>query len=615
MSFDAQSTRLRRDDDVWDRAEGLIAELEGETKTLQFSDPDEFSDWIEQLARRLQTCCQSDTVRIRMLSSLIENAVEDFTQPESSVDIQTSARRAPSETDAKRCTTTAPILDKHTLCIDQTFPRSLTDERRRSIRETQQAIADLLIPVSLRFLLQQQSVEIGRAQEDTRRTAQLITALQGEGPLHRICVVLAEWFSCDRVCVVDPDQQRILATSSHRLIDRRSVEMRILAQAVSQGHSVDSIVHIDTIDIASGSDQKESAEIRVTYENFEKDGGSTATLREQVTVNHATIEQGIRTALKQDPIAAKPGRQRIVSTLKRRPLVTAIALVAVGMIALLPVPFRLRVRGTLHPSARQAVFATDQGIIEQVHVQEGDLVSVGTPLLRISSPQRSQLHEEILGRLATAQAKLSAFQSQRRASPGKEASRVEVVKAEIAGLQNQLKLLQSQRERLSILAPIDGRVRLWEQEISLLGRPVAHGQRLMTVIGEEGGHELSLEIPDHELGYLQEAHALVNPASEKTARVGEPPRNLRFHLSSFPGQTRVASNLRSESSAIKNSMGKTVVIAHCQVEPNHDSPLDLRSLHEHANVVAQIDCGKRSLGFVMFRKLIEWTRTSGVIPR
>ncbi|MCH5376554.1 MAG: HlyD family secretion protein, partial [Planctomycetes bacterium] len=157
----------------------------------------------------------------------------------------------------------------------------------------------------------------------------------------------------------------------------------------------------------------------------------------------------------------------------------------------------------------------------------------------------------------------------------------------------QLKLVQAERERLTIRSPIRGRLQTWDVQRLLEARPVIQGQVLMTVADVDGPWVVELEIPDHHISHVSAARDATGEALPVTFVLKTAPEARYSGLVESIGMTTISDD--RETPYVK----AVVNIDREQV------PL----LRSGASVVARIQCGRRSLGYVWLHDLIDAVRT------
>ena len=302
----------------------------------------------------------------------------------------------------------------------------------------------------------------------------------------------------------------------------------------------------------------------------------------------------------------------IVRTPLRRMLVGAA--MAVLLLWLIPADFEIEVRGQAFPAERRRLFAPDDGIIEQLLVQADEPVVVGQALLRIRNPERELQLNRVMGEIESASSRILAIRATRTSTasgnnanspsrPSDLSSEEQQMEQKLIAMRQEQALLEQQISAMNVTAPIDGMVyqrRLHEQ---LTARPVQRGQLLLEVVNSGSDWELQLQIPDTVVGYVRAASgATCTDAMSKSAAKFTGP-DVQFTLASAPGRIHTTS-LSSLDLATHLSDGQL----NCQATAPMD--VSLRAQLRPGQVVnARIDCGRRSLGFVWFREVIEfWQR-------
>ena len=596
-----------------------VGDIESQSKRMDLPDFEVFERWVEEVAVRLKSMCSSLGVGMRF------TPMKPGVFPSDPPTLQRTVG-LPIASDAKDCseiivkegweltkdggetlTTQAMIDSSQSLMIQQAFAVPVSLDLRQPYEETQRAIGELLVPASLRILLHLKSVQLQIQLEQAGRVEGLFSGGDRANSLHQISLVIANWFDSDRVCVLDHSTKRMIASSTNPSIDKLSSQMIDLADTALGDPAARPDLHVERLEVFTPQARKPCL-LSLTFERFGESPQSPKSLADSIAPHRPLIARAMESALRRSP-AFSLLQRRSAATLRKRLVTTAFLLVAtVTSLVFVPVTFRLPVQGTLQPATQHAVFATDKGIIEQVHVHDGSPVKEGDLLLSLMSPGLDRLQEQLQAELITAQAKLAATQSRRSTTNDSHSSQTEVIKSEIDGLHQQLQVLLAQQSRLTIHSPIEGTVRRWDKELSLVGQPVTHGQRLLTVSSSANGHRLKLEVPDHESGYLlSHRNAISSGASKHIEASQEGGVEVRFHIASQPGESFVTRIDQMEDSAMNNAAGKTVVMVGCSVARGTFESLE--PIHQYANVIAEVDCGQRPLGFVLFRKLIEWTRS------
>jgi len=144
-----------------------------------------------------------------------------------------------------------------------------------------------------------------------------------------------------------------------------------------------------------------------------------------------------------------------------------------------------------------------------------------------------------------------------------------------------------------VRAPIAGSVLTWNTVELLRARPVSRGQALVTVADLDGPWELQLHVPDKR----------ITPVLAAASSTG-PELSVSFVLATDPA-TKLTGTLQriSERSEAAESEG-SFVPATVRIDRSR-----VPHLIPGATVVARVDCGRRSLGYVWLHDLIDAVRT------
>jgi multidrug efflux pump subunit AcrA (membrane-fusion protein) len=281
---------------------------------------------------------------------------------------------------------------------------------------------------------------------------------------------------------------------------------------------------------------------------------------------------------------------------------SVIAVIALAL-ALIPSDFKVEARGELQPVTRREIFAPADGVIGDVRVKHGQMVAKGEVLLTLTQSQLELEMARVTGELQTAEKRLAATQSL-RLEPNRtkedSAQRAHQFSAEeeelkelIKSLKKQEGILNSHRAELTVRSPLAGKVLTWNVEPLLTARPVARGQQLMTVADVTGAWELDLQVPDDRIGHVLNAQHAVDR-----------PLRVEFVTATDPGNVYQTTVGKIAQTAESVREGEPTVKVTATVEPN-----TIPDPRPGAEVIAQIDCGRRSIGYVWFHDLIDAIRS------
>lgn len=279
-------------------------------------------------------------------------------------------------------------------------------------------------------------------------------------------------------------------------------------------------------------------------------------------------------------------------------LVVAAALAALlATLTLVPAEFAITARGELQPQRRYHVFAPQEGVVTTLAKSEGDSVRRGDTLVVLTSSKLALALAEVVGKRRTTEEQLAAIRSARmqNETPGPARDRYELsaqeaqLKEKLEGLEQQFQILSEQRRQLTVGSPIDGQILTFDLERLLAARPVQSGDKLLTVADIDGPWELELRIDDDQAGHVLAAQ-----------REGGSQLPVAFILATDPG-VQYAGQVRNVAAATEiDNAGRPTMFA--QVDLAVPCPPAPRP---GATVIARIHCGRRSIGYVWLRPLLE----------
>ncbi|SFI18604.1 HlyD family efflux transporter periplasmic adaptor subunit [Planctomicrobium piriforme] len=291
---------------------------------------------------------------------------------------------------------------------------------------------------------------------------------------------------------------------------------------------------------------------------------------------------------------------------KGRRLWTAIAIVlgviAVGLgLWLIPWDYRVQGAGLAMPVIQHEVFAPWDGDVREVLVESGQRVTAGTLLLRLESDELDAEKIQIENELQEKQKLLAALTQQenvaRRKNDVDELTKIvsEFVKTgiEVEGAESRLKKIKSRIEKLNIKAPADGVVATFQVRQLLQNRPVKRGELLMEVMEPDGPWRLELEVPEYRMGHLMQA---LNASPDHTLPV-------EYVLATavekgYPGTLKLVGTRSNESQE-----EGTIVEVYADIDAK-----DLPAKNIGSEVTAKINCGKKSLFYVLFGDVVEFVQ-------
>lgn len=279
-------------------------------------------------------------------------------------------------------------------------------------------------------------------------------------------------------------------------------------------------------------------------------------------------------------------------------------LLATLAFAFYPATYRVSARGVIEPATQRHVFANVGGISKRVVVKHGTQVKAGDLLLEMTNPELAAQISELMGQIQIATRQLESLRAMRLVQPGREATQEvdrlageeQRVTLQLASFQTQLTLLRQQEAELTVHSPIDGVVITWDIERSLTARPIERGQRLMTVADTAGPWELTLQVADRHAGAIQSA------AQRQAAANSSAPLMVSFVLGTDPRSIRHAELISLSDAAQPNESRETEL----QVRAAVDAASLGATVQVATEVRATVDCGKASLGYVLFHEIVDY---------
>lgn len=297
---------------------------------------------------------------------------------------------------------------------------------------------------------------------------------------------------------------------------------------------------------------------------------------------------------------------RVTGWFQGRNLVkTVAALLAVALIglafALVPWDYRVEGEGRLMPVIQRNVFCPWDGKVEQIFVQSGQRVTAGDPLLQLVNDElraevvqaRNDLNEKkkllnaIEGQLSEAQ------ETNSREEVIKFTGQLVETRIQVEGAEKKLQILEDRMERLTVRAPIGGVVATFQIEQLLGDRPVKRGESLLEIMDEKGPWRLQLQVEEHRMGHVLRAQDKLGTEELPVEFV------LATHVEHAFNGTLDTIATRSNKAEEAGSVVEVFVDVNAE---------ELPSRRIGAEVTAKINCGKRSLGYVLFGDVVEFVQ-------
>jgi multidrug efflux pump subunit AcrA (membrane-fusion protein) len=303
-------------------------------------------------------------------------------------------------------------------------------------------------------------------------------------------------------------------------------------------------------------------------------------------------------------------KRQVAKHVARSTAIAGAALAMVAALILVPADFTVEATGTVEPTVRQEVFAPRSGLVEEVLVANGADVAAGQPLARLRDPSLELDLKRVHGEMETVRRQLEAARATKSSRDVRDANPVELYRLsaserefeqQLANLQSELTLLDRERENLVVRSPIAGRVVTWDVASRLTARPVERGEALLTVADLSADWQLELDVADDRIGYVLEAQ-----------HQADAPLPVRFRLRSADAANTGHVKTIGLSANIDTKDGATarptvdVVVAFDKSELADAARRDLRP---GISARGEIECGRRSLGYVWLHDVWDTTLT------
>jgi hypothetical protein len=269
-----------------------------------------------------------------------------------------------------------------------------------------------------------------------------------------------------------------------------------------------------------------------------------------------------------------------------------------AFMALFPYSFGLGAKGSLIPEHQHEVFAKVDGTMEEIYVSDdGDTeIEFGSQLARMKNTDIALEIGRIEGDIAVQQASIASSRSLQRGrlSPIEDvevAGKIAEAEKLIESLTAEKEVKLQEQQLLYVVSPAKGRVVNWNVRQNLLHRPVTRGQNLMTIVDPETSWQIELEMPEKRLAHLIRAR-----------QKSDQPLKVTFGLVSNPGTEYEGELLDiDEKLDVYSDEGNTALV---RVAFPNDA-IDPELLRSETRVTAKIQCGTRSIGYVIFHEMFE----------
>lgn len=312
----------------------------------------------------------------------------------------------------------------------------------------------------------------------------------------------------------------------------------------------------------------------------------------------------------------------------------------VATLLLVPMELRMHGKGKFAAETRRSIYAEEDGVVDQVFISHGQVVSAGTPLVHIRSEQLQLEHNNRLSEWHKAEdAVLAAIDKLRDERTAGGPGNVSLAGAELNIAENDremqrraIEVTEKRMQSTNVQSPIEGMIATWEPKRRLQGKPVKRGEEMLMVAqvdgkdpqGEDVRWVLEIKMPEHKMGHVLEAE------SQRLARGDQETLRASFILASHPEKKFAAHVERIATTAeFDQDLKEHIVMVrivpddverfHAELAPTEDGNgrrvtivrMDMKDgtslkLSPDAEVQAKIDCGRCTLGYWALGELVEW---------
>jgi multidrug efflux pump subunit AcrA (membrane-fusion protein) len=306
------------------------------------------------------------------------------------------------------------------------------------------------------------------------------------------------------------------------------------------------------------------------------------------------------------PLWQALGRTRWMVQARALPRTVAVAALMMAVVlglTLIPADFTVEGPAELQPELRREVYARADGVVGDVRVEHGEDVQPGQVLAELRNTELDFQFTRVLGELQTTRKKLAAVQAARLEGPPAGSrdreqfqsltSEEEELKESLRSLEEQFQLLSEYKNDLIVTSPIAGRVTTWNVAEQLAARPVRRGQPLLSVADVSGPWVLEIRLPDDQTGHVLAARDHLRPDLA-----------VWYILAAESGVARRGTIKNVAMSVESGALGERSVLVQARLDQTNLPPL-----RPGATATAKIHCGRRAIGYVWFRGLVEFVQS------
>jgi biotin carboxyl carrier protein len=278
---------------------------------------------------------------------------------------------------------------------------------------------------------------------------------------------------------------------------------------------------------------------------------------------------------------------RITDTLRRgwrsrgqraRWIVVACALLAVGIVFLLPITFNVGAPARVEGAVQRVMTAPMDGFLRQTRVRPGDMVRKGDVLVELAD-------QELLLEKRKWESELARHQNNFSSAMGRsDRAQFAVNYARAAEAKAQLDLVEQQLARAQVIAPMDAQV-IQGDLTQIIGAPVKRGDTLLTLAPQDQ-FRIIVEVDERDIAFVH---------------LGQ---RGRLALTALPGETLYITVQRMTPVATVTRDGRNVFDVEARLDAGGVLP------RHGLQGVAKIASDRHTLAWICTRRITDWLRLS-----
>jgi multidrug efflux pump subunit AcrA (membrane-fusion protein) len=283
-------------------------------------------------------------------------------------------------------------------------------------------------------------------------------------------------------------------------------------------------------------------------------------------------------------------------------LVVLLLASVVAAMVMVPWDYRVEGQGKMMPVLQKDVFVPWDGEVTKILVESGQHVEVGDDLLLIKNPDLKSQRTAAYGELNSKDAlrrtiQLELGRNARSTEPNKRnelEGQLKQTREEMDSLTEQIAILDERIASLNVKAPISGVIATFQLKQLLLNRPVRRGEVLLEIKNVDKEWQLELDVEEKRMGHFLDAVKANKNEALPVEFVLATDSESKFQGTISKVSTRANSSQEAGS----------IVMVFCEFDKT-DLP---RQPRIGAEVRAKINCGQKSLGYVLFGDVVEFVQ-------